>query len=909
MHQKKQQKQKKKQSRRAKELTLKERSAYAIAANLAQSRVEHILEGDESPNSLNKLYDKITGHLREEIQRYYGKDENNKDERALIMESALDLLNRLRNYYSHILYDDPGDVSFMLKGSEEGQNKKQDEENGDRPLISWLTWLYREAWKKQDLEEKFPLWDSVDDNISRLSHYGAAFFINLFLTRSKAEHFLQRLGKFEGKNKKRSRHVFSAYCQRDRISDTFIQDPPEHMLYREIMGALKIPPFHSKAGQENKKKVEDSKYEQPPEYSDTDVLPFRSQSRARDYVLQLIDMLGLLPNIRFRGIVETKEIDKEGGIIWQPAHEIIKSKVKKKSQDEKGDKKSYDRDKRVIRKTYNRNNEALKEALKEVGQRFVYDHSDGNILFEIEQKGKDPVRGVVRWRDFLTWVYLIAFEKKPSNKIDEEIYGYLSGYKETLSEGKTPKEVYKKSLPRQYCNHIEGGEDDLHTRIKTRLKFRKERWDQLNKAFEPNRRWRDGGFKKPVPKDLLPKHIQVHEILHYLIALLPMKDRESLSRDRFQNLYSLLMNYNNEDRRNEFHERVKNYFSADFLKKDDLKFLKPADGLIKLTDRFLKAQKVMIDRHLEKVKTANQTELKQIAVYWKVGLQQDSDDDPPKSGWRASARLARLYTVLPRGFFQGLFKMKAEGNVFHEPGKKEMRGTNVAEMIRDKSVEGLNPEHYDYELRADEEHSKKERRHLIRALNDWHTEDGICYLLACKLAAKKDIPTEANTKVKIGNHYIVFAHPHHIRRQWAKFDKKGLENILRRHYPNQRNIDAQDCVSLFDRYHRRFTELAVHFFELEAWCKRKKPTIYQWTREDNIYYVTFSGLVSALVDKGILDKGEGDLISKLRNTALHDQIPSDDALYAQDGAAVSEEDLGRIQVKVIEKMKKNHDKT
>ena len=974
-------------------------------------------------DALQKVGGRLCPRLREPGQPYLTPNEQN-----LIVASALLTLADLRNACSH--------SAFLSKPFEPALAEGRPPALGpldlgeQTALRHWLEHLYREAvtslkvtrapalWES-DATQSAPGWLAGRDAADARRHWelsigaGLPFFLSLFLTRSNSHWLAQQLAGATHKHGRRTLRLLSYHSWGDGTSQLAVADPDEDLV-REVLASVSVPPLASHAGQEAQKaaqqRAEPGAAALPGDVDELaglarDLVPYRREPKTRQYVMRMLDRMDLLPGLQFWGRW-SRNVGTAEEARWEPDAELQPSMAQP------------DKRKRVFKESYGRNSASAVAAQGGPAHiRFEYDWSDGNVRFALRHHHQAAC-GVMRWRDFLNWVFVAAIERGDDASVHEQLCHWAfehlrqrqallqDSLQGTVAEGAetAPDAPALRLLPRQLRLHLLGQSPDLRQRVAARLRFwQDQRLPWLNRAFEPNRRWqvarrdakRAGKAPNavPMPDDLMPTSVQAHEVLHHMLAVLSPAERGQFSRYKFQALYARLLDYKAEPQA--FWEQLRGFCPEhphlrwEMPTRVNLQFPDNRRSLHELMQAVLDEKAQWLNEALLAQDSASEAQLNALASRWGVGLglavgspavgprgsvpggQDHAGDSAPASaaGWRAAASRALHYTVLPAGFVQNALHRpdappsRVRATPVHATDTRQARARNGAQRIRDwPSRLQLFPEFYQPELlppwRAlaqgiaarcqagaeqplseaaqdlwpdpqERQLRKAQWRALVGELNDWHTEDKVCLLLAEKLAARtllqftpgarvdcaladpvlRSLPVPGGVPVR-----IAFKHPLQARRQRAWGQPANLVRAIVHNYPQAQGPQAaplagEQVQQLLQHYRSRNVLLVERLLQLEL-----AAVSHRWLNKGEAragrkrVYWPFDKVVQQLHLNApdLLGADDAQTLLKLRHWALHDSVPPVDqtdelALYygaAREGD-LRVKKLGEHQLKLI----------
>lgn len=986
-------------------LDFSQQAALAIATNIAESRIKSIFQ--KTQNSANEgwydgicnefkawlenyrqpqqassssttqsslptipyqkelltLWDAITLNLADKRQRYKTEHSKQLDMLELILQ-----LNKLRNFFSHMSrMGDP----FDLK---------------DSPQLGYLLqMLYTEASTAISVRQPFTI---VHQGHQLDAIWGSAFIINLFLPLSQANRLLQQLSK-KKPLKKRELRLFSYYSLRDGYSPT--QLDTQANLCREIIGYLTLPPIESEAGQ----KALHEWQQQLLEEADSIQSPcFRRLDKVRYYLHTTLDELSLLPQLSFWGTYKNKQtisyLDENGETVennnlalW--VNQADPEPIKQANIDTDSVSQTPSKTKNIRHHSYNRNN-----LIQNQSQRFVYDMSDGNIRFKIEHptnKDLPILQGVIRLRDFINLGYLALTDKAATQEVLIAIYNWLNQYQQSLQQITTEQLSSLTLQPENYQYYSEQIQQyltqtkpDLATRLKTRITERLSRIQKLLAKDRTVPEVQSSTIKQLNQfKHYLPRHEQVHEILHYFIANLNKEGREKVTRHEFVHMQKLLLQYKGDTNPNEI-EQIKNpnpnkpnrtpsdkalfwqHLHDNYPKElvtgnkthpiwefaiTESKQLfndKKRKGVISLgmlCSKVLNKQIQQLQSFAKELasNTDDYSRLSQIAAELQLGLKGNYQGEQPKEdisrGLPAAIHNASCYSVIPTSFIQQTLNKQSEKP---QPiGKCGIeKSVNFAQLIRNhptalklikdyyeaskaqstlaqkivnhnNTLAGLTPE------------QKKQWKQTIKTLNDWHTHDKLCLIMAEKLAEKANIHFEQDETITTiaqqqptlkltgkspnGDPKTVIlklSNNHQKTRLWFTWPLAKIERIVCLHYPANQPIASNEIPSLVARYQTRYQAIvqAILEFEDRFYNNHPKAKSLKASNQHN-NYVSFEQIIAD--QNANYPSREKKALKHLRNIALHDGSPGTDIKASQERAKIFPISSAEIEIEDIGK--------
>lgn len=932
-------------------------AALAIASNLAQTRMMRLLKENSGKNSIEPLITKLKTDILPKLAKLIKAENptsespqdtaallaNNSDllkyrdllkplwqrvianlpesrrpfysewEQTELMVELLLLVNRLRNHFCH--QSRLGDAFDLSKKGR---------------FTAFIKILFEQAVARAQVDlyalKDAHICEENEQQHSLNQTFGVVFILNLLLTKSQAEQLIAQLEYFKTRNTKahqatqtidrRLKKLFCIYCQRDGYSET--QLDPKSALTREIIGYLTLPPLDSKAGQDQLHRWEQT-IKNDPNTSETP--QFRRESKLRGYIHRALDELNICPEIKFWGYYQSRDTftDDEGGIEyseWQ--NETASTPLTSQIQ--------LHRHRDLRHRAYDRNTAPTEN------RRFVYDMSDGNLRFELDNNST-PTVGVMRLRDWFNLVYTLITDPGQKTTLLNHITDWLTNYQQSLSSNDLTNlpEEFKAHYPAQLTQS-----GNLKQRIKKRLLARQSRNQTLLGKLDKNL----------PPKQRLPINEQVHEIIHELIRALNRSGRDRVKRHEFVRLQNLLLQYKGEATEIEIKEikqgnpatSPKGYFWQhlhqhylpeqvegnkthpiwNYCHKPDPDGKQKDEAVVSLRGLchdLLKKQKDDIKNDLKQLDnpTTNATDLDQIAARWQVSLQKDNVNEKgiPIEGKAAATRNASFYPVLPAGFVQIALGKTAEqhriGN--NRAHSNTPRGKNLAAQIRQHlTAQHLMPDYYNPALLHPEiaqqiaqkqslfdchlsDTDKKAWSDTVKTLNDWHTQDQLCLILAETLAQPANISFENGKSVKefsaqtptIDLHgeslkdgepprtlHLQLSNTTQATRQWMLWSSQRLSKIACWHHPADATLTTQDIQPLMKHYQSLYLSIthAVLGFEQRYYQSDAGNRLKQTHQKQEKTHIPFNTLLSQTpLDK---DSTLRENIIALRNAALHD---------------------------------------
>lgn len=727
-------------------------------------------------NGLLHLWNMIALNLPDKRQHYQTDAQRQHDIILLLLQ-----INKLRNYFSHMSrLDDP----FT------GDNTK-------RPLANFLMTLYNDVSTSRSLKQRFNL---VENNTLN-AIWGSVFVLNLFLPKSQANFLIQQVS--QGSLNRREQQLFSFYSLRDRYSLTQLYS--QDNLFREILNYLTLAPIDSKIGQDNLRKWQQSTDEEKSICSPI----FRSRDKIRYYLHAALDELGLLTEMTFWGSnkrqhailnagEEVDETEKMATLVL--IDEASLNTVKQVCHDKTVEKTGVIENKKIVHdKKYGRN------TLRNDNQLFVYDMSDGNIRFCLvcpeKEKEKPALNGVIRLRDFINLAFYTLTAPRKVPDILLAMYKWLEDYQHILTtntdwQANITKENLR-TFPKQIQQHaMSQPAPDLTSRLKKRITVRRERISQLIKK-DKTAPFNNVSNQGKNYRHYLPRHEQVHEILHYFIANLNKEGRKKVTKHEFVKLQKLLLQYKG-DRDDSIIRNIEQsvptsvkdehlsdtasfwqYLYEKYLPCDvignrnhplwDFAISKSRDkkhaavtSLGNLCQQVLYKQRDDLNALEKQLNNSNRQltdeELEAFAIRLQLPLKHNARNQPQEGVGRlqAAAHRARLYSVIPTGFIQTTLNLKFTDLSSKSIGSGSEKAENLARIIRqyDKTKLKLNDYYQVADLYPQLEQNialhtgtlnglasqdKKRWKQAIKVLNDWYTHDKLCLIMTEALAKKANI--------------------------------------------------------------------------------------------------------------------------------------------------------------------------
>ncbi|RUS68093.1 hypothetical protein CUZ56_00578 [Saezia sanguinis] len=959
---------------------LPQTAALAIAANIAESRIKGIFQAHsnydskvinplkqalQSPsptnallpyaNELQTLWESIVLTLPNDRQIY-----KTDAVKQLLMAELLVQLNTLRNYYSHMSrMGDPFDLTAKPQ------------------FCHFLQKLYDEARTSLNAVPPAPLIEvkqapNVSGSASSASTppaatyrlqqpWGVVFLLSLLLPRSQTERLLQHIAQPPHALKRRTRRLFTYFSRRDGYSET--QLDATGMLCRELIGYLTLPPVESAAGQEALADWRQQLAKLPAGEYPTTTPQFRSQDKIRAYLHTVLDALHLLTGLHFWGHYQRQQTDADGSTsLWvnEPGRSIAQANPDPEQQQQ------------GIRSKNTRNDQYGRNTGLEPGRRFVYDMLDGNLRISLANPADAAaprVEGVLRLRDFINLAYTVLTQSsstattQPSvqSTILQAMYDWLTRYQASLKplqQGQTPSADHtelQKHYPAQIQHHITGTAPTLLQRLQARVQARLDRVRLLiaRDREQPATATRGSATEY---KHNLPRHEQVHEILHDFIACLNKEGRALVTRHEFVHLQKLLLQYkgitptdfrylkqlaqpsvgNSPQRpaqalsnKGEFWHYIHDKYPADLvtgnkthpiwescISTSTIDRRESVVSLGKLCADVLHRQQrqlIALQRELQRQtqpNEENETRLKQIAAELQLSLQESAQtaSGKPAAGLQAALHNAQHYSVIPASFIQQALGQRTTQPQRIGNSTQETTYTNLAQTIREYPTSlTLLPDFYNPEKRhpklagkmaatqklsALAPDEKKQWKHTVKTLNDWHTHDKLCLIMAERLAQQADITLPQGTAVNAlslatpevelqgtdpcgqdKTLYLQLSDSHQSTRRWFTWSQQKLGRALALHHTNNDHIPSSRIPELIARYQGHYHHIvqAILTFEQQFYQQRprQKKELEQQQLSKNENYVPFH----LIANQAGLSQEHIKAINYLRNIALHDAMP------------------------------------
>lgn len=503
----------------------------------------------------------------------------------------------------------------------------------------------------------------------------------------------------------------------------------------------------------------------------------------------------------------------------------------------------------------------------------------------------------------------------------------------------------------QIRQYLENTKPDLATRLKTHLAERIKRLERLlakdRKAPEirPSTNKQRNQFKHN-----LARHEQVHEILHYFIANLNKEGREKVTRQEFVRMQRLLLQYKGATNPKEI-EQIKypNPNKEANMTSDKARFWqhlhdnypkelvtgnkthpiwefaiteskqlvnnKKRKGVISLGMLCAKVLNKQIQQFQTFAKELDNNKndysrLSQIAAELQLGLKGNYQGERPKDdisrGLSAAIHNANCYSVIPTSFIQQVLHKQIENP--QQIGKGIEKSVNFAQLIRNSTTSlTLIKDYYevskaqptiaqqivehDNTLTGLTTEQKKQWKQTIKTLNDWHTHDKLCLIMAEKLAEKANIHFEQGKTIttiaqqqpiltitgKSPNSdpktvILQLSNNHQKTRLWFTWPLAKIERIVCLHYPANQPIASNEIPILVARYQTRYQAIvqAILEFEDRFYNNHLKAESLKINNQHN-NYVSFEQIINK--DNANLPTDMLGPLKHLRNIALHDGSP------------------------------------
>lgn len=659
----------------------------------------HDLSLRECLEPLLGLWQRIMARLPDKRQRY-----DRDVQKQWFMAELLLLLRRLRNHYSH-----------MSKMEEETVHCLR----GKSTFTDRLLWLYHEVATRLNVMEPGPIIAERQGECYLDERWGMAFVLGLLLRRSQSERLLQTL--FHDPRhpvRRRTRRLFTMFSQPDHYSEAHFDTASG--LCREMVGYLMLPPLPSAAGQQALQAwqalLEDEREKTSP--------LFRREDKVRAYLLRGLDELGLIPEMKFVGCYQcrppAREPDgAEGEGEPEPERSWCYEGVKSVSGSHHPSQTKLQRPKQ-----YGRNVGLGKD------RRFVYDRTDPNLRFALTPKpqaGKTSATryGVMRQRDFINLVFVaLKNNQEKLSAVLGEMYNWLGCYQDGLDMDLPPADLLR-DYPQQVRWQMQP--DSRPTLAAQMQKSLEDRLAYVTRLLAQDKALPGEKFSHQ-----LPRHEQVHQVLHYFIAHLNQAGRAKVTRREFVHLQRLLLQYRGKDTpasvryfkaivkkekpdnvdaksacaKGDFWHYLHEQYPPDLVTGNQTHPLwtfcvsqckaehgrRAQENIISLGNlccSVLKAQEQALNEALKGLAQANDATLAQLRAQWQLGVPLERPEavgtDPDgvsKTGVAAARKRAQRYSVIPNGFIQRCFKQRFKQPVIasnrENSEEEEERGKNWA---------------------------------------------------------------------------------------------------------------------------------------------------------------------------------------------------------------------------------------
>ncbi len=558
----------------AREWSPEDKAPFALALNMAGTRIERYLQGISTSNEhfmlwlrgklnatplptqvalssgqiaqLDALWDTITQGSKSEV--FALKDEQR---RLYVFEMAFKV-HKYRNFASH-----------FVSGAEPNATVYSDYAT-TFAFLPWLERLYLIACNAQGLTDRKPL--SYQD---RLTKYGLVFMLSLFLTKTQMQALLANTVGFRDNSRKALRKTMLHFCVRDGRVHHEVQDDA-NTLIREVIGYLALPFAASDAGEAHVLAIRERKAAAlqanlvNSDRHDEAILPsaewmpptLRDEDKFVIYAMKLIDELGWFWNanhkLRFWCYqIEWKTLTTGSDGVWSIARES-KSLQSIDANDPGAAQNPYSR--AQPKGMYGRVAENVAD------KKYVYWLNDANIRFSLEIGGQ-TLHGVMRQAEFANLLFLRRKQGAAGeSSLVSNLHVGLIQLAQAL-DGKQTATIQDRDLPTRFRNNFQS--TSLKEALEARLIARISRADQLLESLRHNTAMRNARRSlRPTPKkqqqrhapidfkqnylDNIPEqlglHEQIHEIFHFLQRQQP-KDSK-FGRGDFANLIGALFTYN-----------------------------------------------------------------------------------------------------------------------------------------------------------------------------------------------------------------------------------------------------------------------------------------------------------------------------------------------------------------------------
>lgn len=194
---------------------------------------------------------------------------------------------------------------------------------------------------------------------------------------------------------------------------------------------------------------------------------------------------------------------------------------------------------------------------------------------------------------------------------------------------------------------------------------------------------------------------------------------------------------------------------------------------------------------------------------------------------------------------------------------------------------------------------KKQLKQAVKALNDWHTHDQLCLMMAERLAAQANIHLEQGAQVQdmAAQQYTLelegknpcgpprklqlqLSSTHQGTRLWMAWPLPKLEYALCLHYADGARIEGKELPTVIARYQIHYHHVVEVILRFEHTFYKLWPVDFirfkQEQAQNGENYIPFTRLANSA---GLSDWGDfkKDVVIKslehLRNIALHDGLP------------------------------------